>query len=95
MKKLGYFYSTILVNIQNISKENEEKIKNFAEKSELIRSIVLSMSKPNCFVQLFHKEHQDLIDEINNLKELFKDDIVDIDVLFMDSEFKINTLPFL
>ncbi|MBI2043250.1 Lrp/AsnC family transcriptional regulator [Candidatus Pacearchaeota archaeon] len=95
MKKLGYFYSTILINIQNMSKENEEKIKNFAEKSELIRSIVLSMSKPNCFVQLFHKEHSDLINEINKLKELFKDDVVDIDVLFMDSEFKINPLPFL
>ena len=95
MKKLGYFYSTILINIQNMSKENEKKIKDFAEKSELIRSIVLSMSKPNCFVQLFHKELQDLINEINKLKELFSDDVVDIDVLFMDSEFKINPLPFL
>src|SRR3990167_4933870 len=57
MKKLGYYLSSILINIQNFSKENEKKIKDFAEKSETARSIVLSTLKPNCFIQLFHKEH--------------------------------------
>jgi DNA-binding Lrp family transcriptional regulator len=97
MKKLGYFLSTILINIQNFSKENEKKIKNFAEKNEYVRSIVLSMSKPNCFIQLFHKEHGDFIKTIDELKELFKNDFIDIDVLFVDypEKEKINVLPFL
>ena len=62
-----------------------------------MRSIVLSTLKPNCFVQLFHKEHSDLIGEIHKLKELFRDDFVDIDVLFVDypEKEKINVLPFL
>src|SRR3989344_5328362 len=84
MKKLGYFLSTILINIQNFSAENEKKIKDFAEKSLHTRSIVLSMSKPNCFIQLFHKEHGDFIKTIDELKELFKNDFIDIDVLFVD-----------
>ena len=97
MKKLGYFLSTILINIQNMSKENEKKIKDFAEKSLHTRSTVLSMSKPNCFIQLFHKEHGDFIKTIDELKELFKNDFIDIDVLFVDypEKEKINTLPFL
>ena len=97
MKKLGYYLSSILINIQNFSKENEKKIKDFAEKSETARSIVLSTLKPNCFIQLFHKEHSDLMEEIHKLKELFKDDVIELDVLFADypNVEKINTLPFL
>ena len=97
MKKLGFFLSTILINIKNFSKENEKKIKDFAEKSEHVRSIALSMSKPNCFIQLFHKEHDDFIKTIDELKELFKDDFIDMEVLFVDypEKEKINTLPFL
>ncbi len=97
MEKLGYFLSTILINIQNLSKENEKKMKDFAEKNEHVRSIVLSMSKPNCFVQLFHKEHKNFIKTIDELKELFKNDFIDIEVLFVKypEKEKINTLPFL
>jgi DNA-binding Lrp family transcriptional regulator len=97
MKKLGYFLSTIFIDIKNMSEENEKKIKDFAEKSESVRSILLSMSRPNCFVQLFHKEHADLINEIHKLKELFKNEAIDIEILFVDypEKEKINTLPFL
>ena len=97
MKKLGYFLSTIFIDIKNMSEENEKKIKDFAEKSESVRSILLSMSKPNCFIQLFHKEHADLINEIHKLKELFKNETIDIEILFVDypEKEKINTLPFL
>ena len=97
MKKLGYFLSTIFIDLKNMSGENEKKIKDFAEKSESVRSILLSMSKPNCFIQLFHKEHADLINEIHKLKELFKNEAIDIEILFVDypEKEKINTLPFL
>lgn len=95
MKKLGYFLSSILINIQNFSKENEEKIKSFAEKSKQVRSVMLLDSKPNCFMQLFHKEHSELIKTLKELKELFDKDIIEIKVLFLESEMKVNTLPFL
>lgn len=96
MKKLNYFFSTILINIQNLSKENEDKIKKFAEESEHVRSIVLSSSKPNCFIQLFHKEHGDFIKTIDKIKNLFKNDFIDLEVLFVDYPEKenINVLPF-
>ncbi|MEK6761027.1 MAG: Lrp/AsnC family transcriptional regulator [Nanoarchaeota archaeon] len=97
MKKLDYFLSTILINIQNMSNENEKKIKDFAEKSEHVRSIVLSMSKPNCFIQLFHEKHGDFIKTMDELKKLFENDFIDMEVIFVDypEKEKINALPFL
>lgn len=95
MEKLGYFLSSILINIQNFSKENEEKIKDFAEKSKQVRSVMLLDSKPNCFMQLFHKEHSELVKTLKEIKELFKEDLLDVKVLFLESEMKVNTLPFL
>jgi len=56
---------------------------------------MLLHSKPNCFLQLFHKEHSELIQTLKDLNELFEKDIIDINVIFLDSKMKINALPFL
>ena len=95
MKKLGYSFSLVFVNFKNMSKENIEKIKSFAKKSKYANTLVLSLSNPNCFMQFFHKDISELRSEIENIKEEFNEEELDIDVLFLEAEEEVNTLPFL
>ncbi|MBR9706645.1 Lrp/AsnC family transcriptional regulator [Candidatus Pacearchaeota archaeon] len=96
MKRLGYFFSIISLEFNNLSIENQAKIKNFARSSQFVNSLFLTMSKPNCFIQLFHKNEFELRSQIDKLKELFgENEFSNLDVLLIEGEQEANTLPFL
>ena len=95
MKKLGYFYSGVLMNIKNLSENEKEKIKRFARSHAYTNSLGFFNSKPNCFMQFFHKTHEELRKSLGELKSLLKDKIDEWDVLFIEEDEYFNTLPFL
>ncbi len=95
LKKLGYSFSALLINIQGFSNSNKEKLKKFTRDSKSIISIALSITRPNCIIQLFHKDNQDIKDVVIKLKEMFKENELNIDLVLIDQEEYINTLPFL
>lgn len=96
MEKLEYSFSILLLNIKNLSDVNKEKIKKFSKESKNINSIILSLTKPNCIIQLFHKNNQEIKDTILDLKNTFKNNEIEIDLLLINQEEgEINTLPFL
>jgi DNA-binding Lrp family transcriptional regulator len=95
MKKLGYNYSGFFINLKLFSINNLNKIKSFANQHKMIDGIVLSVTKPHCFLQVFHKTEDELKNVINEVKLLLKDDSFELEVLLMEEEEKINTLPFL
>jgi Lrp/AsnC family transcriptional regulator, leucine-responsive regulatory protein len=95
MKKLGYSYSMILLNVKNLSHDLKQKITEHARKEKRANSLVLSLFNPNCIIQIFHKTEDELKEEIKKIKELLKDEIFDLDVVLAQEEDKINTLPFL
>lgn len=91
MKKLGYYFSAILLNIK-LSEQN--KLKSFAKQSKHINSLVISLANPNCIIQLFHKEESELRETLEELKRLLPE--ADIDLIPLNEDEKeVNPLPFL
>ncbi len=96
MAKLDYHFSLILLNIRNFSEENKEKIKRFSRNSKHVNSLIFSLTRPNCIVQLFNKDQEELKHTINEIKELFKDEYIDIDIMHISEDVgEVNSLPFL
>lgn len=96
MAKFGYYFSAIFLNLKNFSKTNQEKIKNFSRKSKYVTAFNLMLSRPNVILNLFHKEESELRNTIDEIKELFKNESIDIDILLLDEDdIEIRTLPFL
>jgi|SRR3989344_961799 len=96
MSKLGYYFSLILLNVRNFDEANREKIKKFARQSEHVNSLILSLARPNCIIQLFHREESELRKSIEKIRELFSKEFVDIDIMLLgEDEEGIDTLPFL
>ena len=96
MSQLGYFFTLILINFRNFSEKNKEKIKSFAKASKNANSLIFNLQKPNCVIQLFHKGENELRENIEKIKDLFKEDSIEINILQIgEDEGIVNPLPFL
>lgn len=94
-KKLGYFGTALLINLPNLSKNNKEKMKMFARNSNYVISFSLFFSRPNCFLQILHRNEKELRDTIKDLQETFKNEMLEIEILPVFEDEYMNTLPFL
>jgi len=95
MEKLEYYFSQILLDIKNFSDENKNKIRTFCKNSKHINSLTFSLTRPNCMIQLFHKDEGELKETIDSLKKLFENEQIKIELTSTNTEEeKINVLPF-
>jgi len=96
MAKFDYYFAVLLLNLRNFSKANQEKIQNYSRNAEFITSFNLMLTKPNCLINVFYKEGSELRKTIDEIRELFKNEFIDIDVLLLgEDEIELRTLPFL
>ncbi len=96
MKKLGFFYTLLFINMKNISKENQEKLKKFAKKEPFIETIAFMFNKPNCYMQIFHADEHELRETLLRFKEEFKEESHELEIIpIKDAGEDINTIPFL
>lgn len=96
MGLLGYFFTIIIINFRNFSEKTKNKIKSFVKTSKNTNSLIFNLQKPNCIIQLFHKEEREIRENIERIKKLFEEDSIEINVLQIgEDEEKIRPLPFL
>ena len=96
MKNFGYSFSLILLNIKKFSKANQEKMREFSKDSKYVTSFNLSLIRPNCILNLFHENEKQLRNTVQEIKDIFKNESMDIDVMLLgEDEIEIRTLPFL
>lgn len=96
MSVLGYFFTIIFINFRNLSEKNKEKIKLFAKNSKNINSLIFNLQKPNCMISFLYKSVKEVEEAIEKIKNLFKEDSIEIDVLQIgEDEGKTRLLPFL
>ncbi len=96
MSLLGYFFTLLIINFRNFSKKNKEKIKSFVKTSKNTNSLIFNLQKPNCIIQLFHKNENEIRENIEKIKHLFNEDFIEIEVLQIGEDKElVNPLPFL
>ena len=96
MEKTGFFYSILLINFHNFSKQNQEKIRQFAKKCNYLDSLMFCAGKPNCYMQIFHKDVLELHKVLNDLRETFPSESITTEILPLKNEGEdVNTIPFL
>lgn len=96
MEKTGYFYSIILINLHNFSKQNQEKLRKFAKESKYTDSLMFMTGKPNCYIQIFHKDILDLHKVLSDLKKTFPNESINTEIIPLENKGEdVNTIPFL
>jgi len=96
MSVLGYFYTTIWINFRHFSEANKNKIKSFAKSSKNINSLIFNLQNPSCIVKLFHKDEKEVRTAVDQIKELFYDESIEMEIIPVgEDEEVIRPLPFL
>src|SRR3989338_6357134 len=95
MQAFGYFYTVVLFHITEYSETLEIKLKNFARHHPHINSLGLTLTKPNCFLQIFHKTDEEVRTTLHDLKRFLQAYRVDYTLLNILEEEQANTLPSL
>jgi len=96
MQKLGYFYTLIFLTFTNFSNSIQEKLKHFAKTNPNVEILSFILGKPNSYIQIFHKEENELRKVLEKLKEIFKQESFTLDIIPLKNEGEdINSLPFL
>ncbi len=93
--KLGFYYSMISIDLFHFSKELEETIKSFAKSSKFVNSLILSFDSPQIMIQIFNKTQEELLFTISKIKKILEGNIKKFDLMFLQQEKEINTLPSL
>ena len=50
------------------------------------------LGKPNCMIQLFNKNQEELRQTIEKIRELFKDETIEIEITFAKNKEYMNTI---
>ena len=96
MTKIGHHYSFIMLNIKNFSKETKQKIRGYALESKHVDSLNFNLGKPNYLIQIFHENIDQLHKEIENIKDILKDENLTLELVPLKNEGEnVNTIPFL
>jgi len=96
ISSLNYFYTLLLINFRNFSRKNKEKIKMHVRSSKLTNSLIFNLQRPNCIVQLFHKEVEEVREAVEKIRKLFENDSIEIEILQIgDDEIEVRPLPFI
>ncbi len=96
MEKAGFFYTLLFLDIKHYSHRTQLKLQEFAKEQPHIDTIGLSFTKPNYYLQLFHKEETELRKTIEELKELLREEHYELSIIpLKNAGENIRTLPFL
>ena len=96
MQKLGYFYTLIFLTFANFSYNVQKKLKDFAKINPHVDILSFMLNKPNCYIQVFHKEEDELRKVLKKIKQVFKEESFTLEIIPLKNEGEdINTLPFL
>ena len=75
---------------------HKQKIRGYALESKHTDSLNFNLKKPNCLIQIFHENIQQLHQEIQNVKEILKEENMTLELIPLKNEREnINTIPFL
>ncbi|MEK6857297.1 MAG: Lrp/AsnC family transcriptional regulator [Nanoarchaeota archaeon] len=93
MSKLGYSFTVIRINVDNLNKETQSRMIYFAKEHKNIDSITFGISEFNCIIQILHQNQEELTKTIRDIYSQFGKNIKKSDLLLVGEDEVIRTLP--
>ncbi|MFA5797066.1 MAG: Lrp/AsnC family transcriptional regulator [Candidatus Woesearchaeota archaeon] len=94
LEKFGYFFGNLRIKLKNLDEEAIVKISKYCKYHKYINAISFGIGEYNCLVQVFYKEEKQFRDTLKEFLEKFKDNIHTSDIILIENEGEIHTLPF-
>ncbi|OGJ22102.1 hypothetical protein A3K73_07470 [Candidatus Pacearchaeota archaeon RBG_13_36_9] len=94
MEKHGFYFGVLLFKLKNLGKKSKEKIKNLCKNHPYINSLGFGIGEYNCFIQLFYRNEEEFRKSLREIKKELSSGIQDYELLLIEEENDVKTLPF-
>lgn len=92
LDKIGYKLAQVVLKLNNLSKINKNKIFAYANQREKIHAFSVGVGRFNTLFQIIYKTPSELSEEINNIKENFSDNLVEYELIHIETELTPKTV---
>jgi DNA-binding Lrp family transcriptional regulator len=93
LKKLGYFFGDLVLKI-NVNEKIKIELFKYCKQHKYINALLFGIGESNCLVQVFYKDEITFRDSIKDILKKFNDYIQESDILLIENEGEVKTLPF-
>ncbi len=94
MEKIGFYFGILRIRLKNQTEELKEKIKIFCKNHKYINALSFGISEYNCLIQIFYQEEKEFRQAIRDVNNTLGKEIEKFEVLLIEKEGKIKTLPY-
>ncbi len=92
LNKIDYKLVQLVLKLNNLSKSNKNKILTYGSRRENIHAVGIGVGKYNTIFQIIYKTPSELIEEINEIKETFSENLVEYELIHIENELSPKTI---
>lgn len=93
MEKMNYFFGNLKLNLKHLSEKTKQEISEFCKNHKFINALSFGIGEYNCLVQFFFSEEKQFRDSLKEFLEKFGNEINSSDIILIENEGEIKTLP--
>ncbi len=93
LSKIGYNLAQLSIKLNDLSDSTVRQLRQYAKQRESVHAFNLGIGKYNTMFQIIYQNPKEVNEEINKLKEIFKEKIIEFDVTFIDKELSPTLYP--
>jgi DNA-binding Lrp family transcriptional regulator len=93
-EKFGYFFGDIRIKLKNLDVETITKIFKYCKYHKHINALSFGIGEYNCLIQVFYNEEKKFRSTIKEFLDKFRDNIQTSDIILIENEGRIKTLPY-
>jgi len=93
MEKMNYFFGNLRLNLRHINEKIKQEILNYCKQHKFINVLSFGIGEYNCLVQFFFSQEIQFRNSIKEFLEKFNNEINYSDIILIENEGEIKTLP--
>jgi len=93
MEKMNYFFGGLRLNLRHLNEKTKHEIFDYCRQHKSINALSFGIGKYNCIVQFFFREERQFRNSLRDFLEKFNNEINSSDIVLIENEGEIKTLP--
>jgi len=94
LEKFGYYFGILRIRLKNLNDTTQKNLFEYCKQHKYINALSFGMGNYNCLIQLFYNKEKDFRDSIKEILEKFNNEIQKSEIILIENEGEVNTLPF-
>lgn len=93
LEKMNYFFGSLRLKINALNDRLKKELVEYCKQHKYINAVSFGIGEYNCLIQVFYKEEKRFRKSLKEILNRFREDIQESDVILIENEGDVKTLP--